>query len=114
MLSNILTAYIMPHLIEWIVTVGVGYALMLLQRYTGITIEAKRRDALQSALRNAAVRALDDIGGNFDQSKALEYVRTSVPDTIDYFKLEDFDIERLLEPHVDAVRKALNGKLGLF
>lgn len=114
MLANIITMYILPHLVEWVVTGAVTYGSYLLHKWTGINVEAKRREALQSALRNAAIRALDDITGNLDTSKALEYVRTSVPDTLDYFKLEDFDIERLLSPHVDAVRKMLHGKTGLF
>ena len=113
MLTNIFAAYIAPYLIEWVVGLAVTYGTVLLHKYTGINIEGKRREALQSALRNAAIRALDDLG-TLDKSKALEYVRTSVPDTLDYFKLEDFDIERLLDPHIDAVRRALAGKIGLF
>lgn len=114
MLSNIFASYIAPHIIEWVVSLAVTYGTYLLHKYTGIQVEAKRREALQSALRNAAIRALDELGGNVDTAKALDYVRNSVPDTLDFFKLEDFDVERLLEPHIDAVRKALRGKTGLF
>lgn len=114
MLSNIITAYIAPYLIEWVVGLAITYGTVLLHKYTGIQIEAKSREALQSALRNAAIRALDSVNGTVDQSKALDYVRNSVPDKLDYFKLEDFDVERLLEPHIDAVRKSLQGKTGLF
>lgn len=112
-MGSIFASYIAPYLLEWIITAALGYALALLQRWTGISVEAKRREALQSALRNAAIRALDDLSGRVDSGKALSYVRLSVPDTLDYFKLDDFDVERLLEPHVDAVRKLLKGQANL-
>jgi hypothetical protein len=79
----------------------------------GIEVEAKHREALQSALRNAALvtvqKALErGVDGNLTsieaiKGPALDYIRNSVPDAVKKFKLDDARIKQLLEPHFAEV-----------
>lgn len=62
----------------------------------GVDIEAKNRDALQSALANAAMVAVK--GGSARQG--VDYVKSSVPDAVKRFGLDDAKIEELISPHV--------------
>lgn len=62
----------------------------------GIDIEAKNRDALQSALANAAMVAVK--GGSTRQG--VEYVKSSVPDAVKSFGLDDAQIKDLITPHI--------------
>ncbi|MBD8554902.1 hypothetical protein IFT84_10240 [Rhizobium sp. CFBP 8762] len=69
---------------------------------TGLQIEAQRREALQSALANAA-RIL--LSGTSSKSTAVEYVRRSVPQALTFFDIDiddDDRISELLAPHVAA------------
>jgi hypothetical protein len=96
-----------PYLVELIGLLVAGVIAWAVQRFhalTGIQIEARRREALQSALTNAAVVALER-GTHF----GVEYVKRSVPDAVRYFNLTDKGIERQLEPHlkkIDVVQAA--------
>jgi lipopolysaccharide export LptBFGC system permease protein LptF len=94
-----------------------------LQRTLGVTVEAKHREALQSALENAArlvlKTAMDkDTGGKTMKDSVVEigdvamqvgidYVKQSVPDAIKKFGLDDFLIDKYLRPklapRIDAV-----------
>ncbi|WP_428429519.1 hypothetical protein [Pararhizobium sp.] len=78
----------------------VGAITELVRRYTGISIEAKHREALQSALQNGA-RLL--IATAFDRDHAIDYVIASVPDALKALKVDQTDRDRigtLLQPHV--------------
>lgn len=86
----------------------------------GIEIEAKNREALQSALQNAAITAVSKATGSKTANttlaenkatvdNAVDYVKQSVPDAIKKFKLDPQKIKKLLEPHlakaVDTLKK---------
>ncbi|MFB2553355.1 hypothetical protein [Ensifer soli] len=90
---------VLPDLIDLLISVILGVALLYWRRWTGIEIEAKRREALQSALSNAAKLLLLDDG---DMDDAVFYVRRSVPDALAYFGLDDEDIETYLAPKIAA------------
>jgi hypothetical protein len=88
-------------------------AIVRLFNKLGMEVEAKHREALQSALRNAALvtvqKALErNVDGNLTaieavKGPALEYIRKSVPDAVKKFKLDDERIKQLLEPHFAEV-----------
>lgn len=95
-------------------------ALVRLFQKWGIDIEATHRDALQSALHNAAQIAADKLlggivtgqtrGGNnvrdIAVDMAVDYVKKSVPDAIGKFKLDRSRLIELLQPHIaDALTK---------
>lgn len=107
-LNNLLEV-LMPILtfVATIVIPAVGIKLM--QKW-GIDIEANHRDALQSALRNAAIIAVAKLSpskGNdiasVPVSVAVEYVKSSVPDAVKKFDLNGSKITDLLAPHIADV-----------
>ncbi|MDR6431318.1 hypothetical protein [Brucella pseudogrignonensis] len=81
------------------IAIALGFLLKKVTEWTGIAIEAKHRDALQSALENAARLALARGGG---RQTAIRYVRSSVPDAVKFFKLTDDRITDLVEPRLSA------------
>lgn len=70
----------------------------------GLDIEAQHRDALQSALTNAALIALARGSKNNAAGAAIDYVRQSVPDAVKKFGLDDSRILDLIKPRITAVR----------
>ncbi len=96
------------NLVSAAIAVGVGYAIKRFTDWTGIAIEAKHREALQSALENAARLAIGHlesklVGKPVDRSNpallaATKYVRQSVPDAVGFFKLTDDKITDLISP----------------
>lgn len=70
----------------------------------GLDIEAQHRDALQSALTNAALIALARGSRNGATAAAVNYVRKSVPDAVKQFGLDDARILELVKPRITAVR----------
>lgn len=69
------------------------------RQWTGLEMEARHREALQSALANAA-RMI--VAGATKQA-GVEYVLSSVPDALRAFKIDDdLRIEGLLEPHIKS------------
>lgn len=107
-----------------IVAALIGYVSVTLNRALGINIEAKHRDALQSALINgigagiAKLRApADNIGIDVKSeviADGIRYVKGTVPDAIRFFGLTDERLRELLEAKLgladdfDAV-EALDG-----
>lgn len=106
--------------------VAIGAVFKWLER-NGLDIEASHRDALQSALHNAAMVAIeratgkkttstqptpvDYIGSAIEiipnVSAGIEYVKNSVPDAVNKFRLDTGRIKDLLEPHiVEAAKRA--------
>lgn len=71
-----------------------------IRRWTGMEMEARHREALQSALANAA----RIIAAGASRQAGISYVRDSVPDALKALKVRGSGhIEDLLEPHL-AVR----------
>lgn len=87
------------------------YAAALLKQKTGIDIEARHREALQSALMNGVLYALQKAGWVSGQavtpsilSTAREYVESSVPEALQKFRIDPATaagkaaLDRLLTP----------------
>jgi hypothetical protein len=75
-------------------------ALNRFKEWTGIEIEARQREALQSALGNG-VRLM--LAGALSKEHAIDYVVASVPDALKGLKVESrARIEELLQPHIFA------------
>ncbi|MEA3533709.1 hypothetical protein U8330_03035 [Rhizobium sp. CC-YZS058] len=93
---------LLPELINYLLLLLLGAIFALFHRWTGIQIDARHRDALQSALANGAKLLLQP-GGTIDD--ALNYVLQSVPDALKRFRLSDDRVRELLEPHVLSLPK---------
>lgn len=104
--------WLRPYLVE-IVSLVIGGAVLWATRkfhqLTGMEVEAKHREALQSALRNGAnlVVSKIPIGGKIDVhsaavATAIRYVLESVPDAVAYFELTPDKIADLLKPKLAA------------
>jgi hypothetical protein len=87
---------------------ALGAAIIRWIQKLGIDIEASHREALQSALMNAALIALRK-KGTFD---AVKYVQQSVPDAVKAFKLDDARIIDLLQPRITAATLQASNKPG--
>lgn len=108
--SNII-AQIVAALIPVIVTALLTWAAVLYSRITGKELEAKHRQALQSALENGVKWAIQQIlDGKLTKdgtipanakaqvvAKAQEYVTTSVPDAVAKFKISQPTMTKLVE-----------------
>ncbi len=102
--SNII-AQIVAALIPVIVTALLTWAAVLYSRITGKELEAKHRQALQSALENGVKWAIQQIldgkltkdGTIPANAKAQEYVTTSVPDAVAKFKISQPTMTKLVE-----------------
>lgn len=90
-----------------VITALVGWLVTIIKQRTGIEIEAKHREALQTALTNAAGYAFNKANGALSDKtinvgspyvkEAVEYVFKSVPDAINYFGLSSSDlVEKLI------------------
>lgn len=108
-------AEIMPYvltLLSVVASAAIAWVTMLIQRYTGITIEARHREALQSALLNGARAAITKVtpsGVKIDVKNAtiadgIEYVLKSVPDALKYFELDEVDLARMIEAKLPAAK----------
>src|SRR5687768_67700 len=96
--------------VPWLVAFIIGWVAVLYTRITGKDLEARHREALQSALSNgirSAIQALlngvvpermDPETQTLVLAKATEYVRDSVPDAVKHFNLDDWGIGKLLLP----------------
>lgn len=96
-----------------VVTALVGWAVAMLKAKTGIDIEARHREALQSALTNGALLAMRKAGWLPGQPVGQEvlgigraYVESSVPDALKRFGIDPGSangkatLDRLLLPHL--------------
>ncbi|MFD2235923.1 hypothetical protein [Aureimonas populi] len=79
-------------------------ALVQWFRKLGIEIEANHRDALQSALTNAAMLALARGAGQNAPQVAIDYVKRSVPDAVKTFGLDNRRIAELLLPKITEAK----------
>lgn len=86
----------------------VGWAARRVHQLTGLNIEARHREALQSALENGARLVLDRLTrsasgrtvpvGNAILEDGVEYVLRSVPDAVRFFGLTPQRLGELLRP----------------
>lgn len=103
-----------PVLAEWLnvaIAAAVAYAANLLRQKFKIEIEANHRDALQTALTNAAGLVIAKVGSVAETVKVgtgtpaldegVTYVLKAAPDALAYFGLQP-----------DAIREKLVAKLG--
>jgi hypothetical protein len=89
-----------------LITAILGLAFQRFRIWTGMEIEARHRDALQSALANAARIAVAG-GGKVELGRAVGYVARSVPDALAHFDAEDeLRIKELLGPHIERLKSA--------
>lgn len=98
-------------LIPVIVTALLGWAAVLYARITGKELEAKHREALQSALTSGLNWAIQQVlNGKLNKdgtvpeaakaavvAKAQQYVTTSVPDAVRKFQISQPTMEKLIE-----------------
>lgn len=81
----------------------VGYIAKRFRDWTGMEMEARHREALQSALANAAKTTL----GGASKHQAIDYVMTSVPDALKALGADDVHrVSKLLEPHLAVQKRA--------
>ena len=80
-----------------IIPIVVGLLYQRLHQWTGMEIEARHREALQSALANAALIVVAGAG----KQAGIDYVMASVPDALKALNVGTIGhIEDLLEPHL--------------
>ncbi len=102
-------AEVMPYVVmlaSAIVAFALAWITRKVHQWTGINIEAKHREAFQSALTNGARAAIARItpdGISVDvrhpvAKHGVDFVLRSVPDAVRYFGLTPDDIERHLRP----------------
>lgn len=95
-------APVLSVLVGILVTAGIPAVFRWMNKL-GLDVEARHRDALQSALQNAAMLALARAGvKGAIPFEAVEYVRQSVPDAVRKFGLDDQKIIELIQPKVIA------------
>lgn len=103
----------LTELVGLVIAAALTYALKLLKDKTGIDLEAKYRDTLQSALTNGAglviSRAGDHMGGlkldvkNAAIADAINYVLRSAPDAIAHFGLTAQDLRQRVEAKIGVL-----------
>jgi len=110
-MQTIFTALAVEHLIlpavSFIIAALIGWLTKRFRDWTGVEIEARHRDAFQTALENAARMAMMrhgpvPMGQSIPDaivSEGLNYVKTGAPDAIRHFKLGDQNIIERLIPH---------------
>ena len=88
-----------------IVSALLGWIAVAYNRKTGKEIEAKHRDAFQSALLNGARLALNkQLTGQAAINLILRAVQDSVPDALDYFKPNRQVLENLAEAKLQQAK----------
>lgn len=93
-----------------VITAAFGWIARKVHEWTGINVEAKHREALQSALWNGARTLAAKHAPNVELDvrnatlkEGIDFVLRSVPDAVKYFKLKPEDIARHLEPKVASL-----------
>ena len=99
-MQDIVLTHVVPQLIDLLLPVIAGFALLIFRRYSGIQIEGKHMATLQSALSNAGKLIL----GGASLSEAVDYVMTAAPDALAAFGISTRQrFEELLKPHLAAL-----------
>lgn len=108
--ANVL-AQVIAYALPLVVTALLGWLAVLYTRVTGKELEAKHREALQSALTNGLNWAIQQVlngklnkDGTVPESqkaavvaKAQQYVTSSVPDAVRKFQISQPTMEKLIE-----------------
>ena len=95
-----------------IISALLGWIAVAYNRKTGKEIEAKHRDAFQSALLNGARLALSkQLTGKTAIDLILRAVKDSVPDAIDYFRPNAQVLENLAEAKLQQAKAEATDKL---
>jgi len=108
--SNII-AQVVAAILPLVVTALLTWAAILYARITGKELEAKHREALQSALTSGLNWAIQQVlNGKLNKdgtvpdnakaqvlAKAQQYVTTSVPQAVQHFKISQPTMEKLVE-----------------
>lgn len=105
-----------PYVVEVagiLVAAVLGWLSMKANKMFGLSIEAKHREALQSALMNGVQRGvatLDRVASHTDidtrsaiVAEGLRYVQAYAPDAVKYFNLTPADLGDLLEARLGSV-----------
>lgn len=123
-MQTIITSLALEHIVLPIVlsilTALITWAVTMFRRWTGIEIEAKHREALQSALENGVRYAMNKLatgGVTIDLRseewrekvirEAADYLEESVPDALSHFGIWGVDqLRRLLLPKLPVLTDA--------
>lgn len=89
-------------LVTTAVSVLIGWVLLLVKQKTGLSIDDSMRDALQSAVTNAAGLVLNKLGNQLQGrtidvknefvAAAINYVLKNAPDAVEHFGIKPDDI----------------------
>ncbi|MCW4114375.1 hypothetical protein NPA31_005285 [Aurantimonas sp. MSK8Z-1] len=96
---------------------GLPMLLTVLWRYLskiGLDVDQKHRDALQTAIQNAALLAVSKAGGRMGASTmtgaalnaAVDYVKRFSPDAVKHIDLTADDIAEKIAPKAEAIATA--------
>lgn len=101
-----------------LVTALVGWLSYKVNQYLGLNIEARHREALQSALMNGVWKGLhfiEDRGAGIGidvkseiLAEGIRYVQRSVPDAIQYFGLTEDRLRELLEAKLPTIDQGVD------
>lgn len=97
--------FLLEHLLE----IFAGIAVVAIRRWTGIQIEEKHMRALQSAVLNGVRLAIEgNLTGENLRRAAIQYIKQSVPDALDSLgaNSEGF-LEKLVMAKIHEVTKEL-------
>jgi len=109
---------ISPYIVTLISTLLIAlltWATALLQKWTGIKIEATRRDALHKAVMTGVLQGINQVGEMADSmsvdaknrvvADASRWVLRSVPDAVKYFNVSNDDLRTLIESKLAAIQQ---------
>lgn len=115
-MEELLTGPVLEHVVlplaTIVITALIGWIASIVKRWTGIEVEAKHRQALQSALMNGvryAIQQLSSGGKIVDLNstewrerlieESMDYIEASVPDALEFFGVWGRDaLRRLVLP----------------
>lgn len=107
-ITDTILAVVLPLLSTVLITIAIP-AAMAWMRANNVVKDEARAALLQSALENAALTALARAGGaktalggakTIALDAAVDYMHTSVPDTLDKLGINDGAIRDLVLPHI--------------
>lgn len=103
MWEAIVNQVIVPFVAAGVLSLG-AWAAAVFQKKTGVEIDARMREAFQTALGNAAGLLLNkDEATVRNMSAAVNYVANSAPDAVKYFGLDDNDIATRVDAKIGQI-----------
>ena len=116
MLKPYIEAALMP-----VVAAVAGWLVYRFERFTGVEIDAKNREALQSAMDVAVAWAINRLGDKARAASlearheliamAADYVRRSTPDALAYFGISAARLAEMVEARLDPRRDEGGGAI---